>query len=205
MNQNIALCVLLALTPMFPCAQDDENELRHIQIIQGVLDSQPDVDIDERSDFGVSSLMSEAHHGHAQAVRFLLARGANIVATDIDSNMAEDYAKAYGHIELAEELRIRRLQLDAEKLEDYTHANFSQMAVFTRTLPHVDYPINEFRGTLLMAEALHGHIHAIETLLRLGADPDIRDDYGKRARDYAGGNQRVIDALERAAERRHVF
>ena len=200
MDKRTVLSLFFALVSIIVCAQDDGSELRHIQIFQDVLNSQPDVDINERNNRGLSPLINEAHHGHAEAVRFLVAQGANIVATDTDGNTAEDYARAYGHDALAEELRLMRLDLGEEELVDYTHANLVRLALLSKMIPDVDHPYTYANRTLLIVEAQHGHIHAVETLLKLGADPSVQDDYGNRARDYAGDDQRIIDALERAEE-----
>jgi ankyrin repeat protein len=39
--------------------------------------------------------------------------------------------------------------------------------------------------TPLMCAAIHGHLRAMEVLLRRGARKDLKDDHGKTALDYA--------------------
>ena len=201
MKRSVVSSVVLLFPLLLQSQPADEGDLFHVQIFQDVLSFRPDADVNARDSRAVSSLMIEAFHGHPQAVSFLLELGANVVATDFGRQTAEDYARAAGHDAIAETLRQRREALGEEELEDFTHANFARQVVLVGVLPHIDTPPRENGRTLLMGEVHHGHIHAIEALLRIGADPDLMDSYGKSARDYAEmyakDKPAIIEALER--------
>jgi hypothetical protein len=107
---------------------------------------------------GVTPLMAAAFAGHADIVKELLAKGADIEALDRLRKNAMTYAAGEGHAEVVRLLIVNGVDPNAVYQNDLT---------------------------ALMWAAGEGKIEAVKVLLDAGARTDLKDDRGKTAADIA--------------------
>ena len=125
-------------------------------------------DVDARgsgsSGNGWTALFAAAKHGHADAVRALVSRGADVDARATRGGATPlFYAASHNHVELIWLLASLGANLDARRKNGATAISYA---------------------------ALQGHADAVTLLESLGADVDSADDAGFRPIHYACKNKR---------------
>jgi ankyrin repeat protein len=128
--------------------------------VADVLVTWPKTNVEWRSDKDESPLMIAAIRGHAELVRKLVARGADVNKTGWTPL---HYAATSGHVAIIEFLLEQHAYIDAES-------------------PN--------KTTPLMMAAHYGTSQAVKLLLESGADPGLRNDLGLTALDFATRGQR---------------
>ncbi len=144
----------------------------NLEVLRLVQDS--GADLREAND---EPLRAAAIAGSAEAVRYLLARGAAVDAPDANARTALGRSVAFR-------------QHDAVRVLLEAGANPRQQAP-------------ESGWTPLMSAAMSGDSLMIAILMNAGADASVRDREGKTAADYArgAGNAHVIPLLRRSGAR----
>ena len=117
-------------------------------------------DVNARTNNGVTPLMIAAEEGHINAVTSLVKCGANVDLQDKDGQTALDHA-LYG-----------------------SDVSSDILSCLIGSGADVNARRNN-RGTPLMIAAENGHINAVTTLVKCGANVDLQDEDGQTALHYA--------------------
>ncbi|MEW6532528.1 MAG: ankyrin repeat domain-containing protein [Thermodesulfobacteriota bacterium] len=126
--------------------------------------------IDGKNEQGQTALMTAAAAGHAEVVKTLLDRGANISATDGRRRSVLDHAVFLrGHIEVIKVLLDRGVDINARH--------------------------NPANRTILMDTAQGGFLEVVKLLIEKGADVNARDWNGDTALSLARGKD--IEEIEK--------
>ena len=130
-----------------------------------------------------TSLHRAAQRGHLEVVKLLLGAGASPIAKKASDGMtAIDLAQANGHEKVLEflnqyqaeyPLRVAKEAKTPEKLQDCLDGG-------------VDVDIRDSEGcTMLFFTCGFGYEEATKILLEAGADPEVKDNYGRSPLDLA--------------------
>ncbi len=142
----------------------------------------------------VTPLMLAAGAGELEAIEFLLKSGAEADLRDKMGKFALLYA-----IEADSEEAIRLLAPHARYLLDTALLYAADQGRAKAIKPLVQYGASVYARsqgeTSLMIAAKRGHVKVIKALLQEGANSYAISDSGKLARDYADGNEAVLNAL----------
>lgn len=122
--------------------------------------------------YGDSALMYTALYGHLDAMKILVAAGAD---TDPEGWTPLIYAALNGHVDILRYLLDQDIDIDAQSPNG---------------------------TTALMAASRNGHLKAVKFLLEKEADPDLATQGGKTALDLAqaGGNSEIVKLLRKETD-----
>ncbi|KAJ1969356.1 Glycerophosphocholine phosphodiesterase [Dispira parvispora] len=124
--------------------------------------------------------------GYAELVSLLLSRGANINTTDDDEESPLHLAARGGHTE------VLRVLLNHQSRE---HPD--------GPVVHLNAVEKYYKWTPLCLAAIEGHLDCVELLLKAGADPNILDNAGWNAHEWAAyrGHCQIIEILRPLSRR----
>jgi hypothetical protein len=132
-------------------------------------------DVDVVSSRGMTAVMIAAENGHQEAVSFLLARGTDVLASDVlEGTPSVSFAARQGHFECI------------KVLVDEGEAHVDQKDALGRTA--------------LMEAALNGHERCVRLLIRRGADPNLKAEDGQNVAMMAAQGDRRKECLRVLAE-----
>jgi ankyrin repeat protein len=166
-----------------------------LETVTRLLDERPDININFKDDYGRSSLMEASSNGHFDIVKLLLDRGATIDDKDNAGFNSLMLASQRGHLAIVE------LLLDHGANINFT-CNIRMTALmrasYVRHLATVKLLLD--RGANIEAKDRYGdtslhyacksgqsNMPVIKLLLSYGADPNIKNNDGKKPIDVFGG------------------
>ncbi len=148
------------------------------------------VSIQSKDDLGRSALLLAARDaGSLEVVRFLRAKGAAIDTPDLGGRAALSWAAGEGRLEIVRELASAQLdRRDDDGRTPCFHAvlgNHRDVVVFLLDAGADVNAADRFRDTPLMLACTKGYGGLAALLLERGADPSLKDQEGRTARDRA--------------------
>ena len=153
-----------------------------------------------------SALFQATQWGNKAMVEFLIARGADINATDGTGGTALHSAAEKGYLSVAEtliqhgaNLEWRNARINQGQTPLHRAAIYGRTAVVALLVAKgADLNARDASGVTALGRAvLSGQSGVMDTLLKAGANPDSVDDGGRTALSYAaeGGNVILVKAL----------
>ena len=168
-----------------------------VQDLKAVFNEVSVNDILSDSKYGVTPLMQAAYHRRIKVMKLLLELGARVDIEDKVGDTALTYTvvNAYANDFAKAEEAIQLLMKHGAKMTDQVFVKSVCRRYFIATnlaeiLLKYGANINarDSRGrgsTVLMYGAMWHDVPSVSNLLRMGADPNIQDNDGRRAVDYA--------------------
>ncbi|XP_067669900.1 ankyrin repeat domain-containing protein 50-like [Haliotis asinina] len=154
---------------------DDKGEnILHVACLEGHLDLVKDivtndrVDVNSRGRYGRTPVMKAAEKGHMDVLNLLISKGGDVTLTDENDNNILHVACIGGHVEMVKHIVAAKV------------ADIDSRGQYGRT-------------PVLMAAGA-GHMVVVETLVRDGADMNLRDDDGNNILHVAsyGGHLNIV-------------
>jgi len=180
---------LAGSTALFAAAERGQTA-----VVQRLIDHGADLNLQGRS--GISPVAAAAYAGRAALVKLLLDRGADGRVPDDTGKPPIIYAAAGGQLEIVKLLLALNIDINARYPNELTILMWAcgpdENVAEAQALQVVSYLADagahiddrDARGrTALMIAAEGNHAEIAKLLLARGADPDLKDNAGKRAAD----------------------
>lgn len=178
------------------CVGRNDIEEMEAQLAEGV-------DINMKDGLGETALMNSVMEDKLEVMKFLLDNGADTEIRDISDNTVLKNVALSGSVEMARKLIEKGASLNPD---DDSGSTLLIYALGNRHFPEmieflIDKGINlnvrphEFAHTPLMVAAALGYEKSVETLLKLGADPSMKDEDGKTALDFAREREPINEII----------
>jgi hypothetical protein len=181
-----------SLTPLHRAARDGDQAAVTTLLQQGA-----QVDAASTAS-GVTALIVAATAGHESIVDILLDAGAAVNATDAVDGTALMYAASKGYVGIVNKLLHHGAAVNLVSPKDHLDstaltlaAGNGQNAVLEPLLnagAEIDWRTERDGDSALLLAAELGHWSTVARLLSAGANPDLKDRYGKTACDIAAAN-----------------
>lgn len=172
--------------------------------------------INDASEDGITALIAASSEGNADAVKLLIEAKADVNVVDKDGTNALMAGAARGQLDVVSALLPAGANVNAQNSDGHTALMFSyngknqvetlseryeQFMADAETTAEAKQEVDDNGSGSVIRQALADHIVLVDTLLKHGADPNLKDKEGHTAKDFdfhPDTDAKILEKAERA-------